>query len=48
MTDRCLDRTKHNEYGSVIAEQLLRKNNYPENKAQLVKKCILNHSSKQA
>ncbi len=48
MTDRSLDRTNHNEYGSVIAEQLLRKNNYPEDKIQLVKKCILNHSSKRA
>lgn len=46
MTDRSLDRTNHNEYGSVIAEQLLRENNYPEDKLQLVKKCILNHSSK--
>lgn len=48
MTDRSLDRSKHNEYGSVIAEQLLRENNYPEDKVQLVKKCILNHSSKRA
>ena len=48
MTDRNLDRSKHNEYGSVIAEQLLRENNYPEDKIQLVKKCILNHSSKRA
>lgn len=37
-----------NEYSSVIAEQLLRENNYPEDKAQLVKKCILKHSSKRA
>ena len=43
MTDRALDRSKHNEYGSVIAEQLLRENNYPEDKIQFVKKCILNH-----
>ena len=48
MTDRNLDRAKHNEYGSVIAEQLLRENNYPEDKIQLVKNCILNHSSKRA
>ena len=48
MTDKNLDRSKHNEYGSVIAEQLLRKNNYSEDKVQLVKKCILNHSSKRA
>ena len=48
MTDKTLDRSKHNEYGSEIAEQLLRKNNYPEDKVQFVKKCILNHSSKRA
>ena len=46
MTDKTLDRSKHNEYGSEIAEQLLRENNYPEDKVQFVKKCILNHSSK--
>lgn len=46
MTDISLDRSKHNEYGSEIAEQLLRENNYPEDKVQFVKKCILNHSSK--
>lgn len=44
MTDSTLDRTKHNEYGSEIAEKLLRENNYPEDKVQFVKKCILNHS----
>ena len=48
MTDVTLNRSKHNEYSSVIAEQLLRENNYPENKIQFVKKCILNHSSKRA
>lgn len=48
MTDRNLDRSKHNEYGSIIAEQLLRENGYPEEKVQFVKKCILNHSSKRA
>lgn len=48
MTDKSLDRSKHNEYGSIIAEQLLRENNYPEDKIQFVKKCILNHSSKRA
>lgn len=48
MTDMKLDRSKHNEDGAVIAEQLLRKNNYPEEKVQLVKRCILNHSSKRA
>jgi uncharacterized protein len=46
MTDISLDRSKHNEYGAAIAEQLLRENGYPEEKVQLVKKCILNHSSK--
>lgn len=48
MTDRTLDRSRHNEYGSELAEQLLRENGYPEDKIQLVKKCILNHSSKRA
>ena len=48
MTDIALDRSKHNEYGSEIAETLLRENNYPEDKIQFVKKCILNHSSKRA
>ena len=48
MTDERLDRSKHNEYGSVIAENLLREINYPEDKIKLVKKCILNHSSKMA
>jgi uncharacterized protein len=46
MTDSTLDRSKHNEYGADIAEELLRANNYPEDKVQFVKKCILNHSSK--
>ena len=48
MTDKSLDRSRHNEYGSEIAEKLLRENNYPGDKVQLVKKCILNHSSKRA
>ena len=48
MTDKTLDRSKHNEYGAVIAEQLLRENSYPEEKIKLVKKCILNHSNKRA
>ena len=48
MTDKTLDRSKHNEDGAAIAEQLLRENNYPEDKMQFVKKCILNHSSKRA
>lgn len=46
MTDRNLDRARHNEYGARIAEQLLRQEEYPEDKIQFVKKCILNHSSK--
>ena len=48
MTDKNLDKSRHNEYGSEMAEQLLRENNYPEDKVQFVKKCILNHSSKRA
>ena len=46
MTDKNLDRARHNEYGSRIAEQLLRQEEYPEDKIHFVKKCILNHSSK--
>ena len=46
MTDITLDRSRHNEFGADIAEQLLRESNYPEDKVQLVKKCILNHSKK--
>ena len=48
MTEIDLDRSKHNKYGAEIAEQLLRENNYPEDKVQFVKKCILNHSSSRA
>ena len=46
MTDMTLDRSRHNEFGADIAEQLLRESNYPEDKVQLVKKCIINHSKK--
>ena len=46
MTDMALDRSRHNEYGAEIAEQLLTENNYPEDKTQLVKRCILNHSKR--
>ena len=46
MTDMALDRSRHNEYGAEIAEQLLRENDYPEDKTQLVKRCILNHSKR--
>lgn len=45
MTDINLDRSKHNEYSATIAETLLKQNNYDNNKIQLIKKCILNHSS---
>ena len=48
MTDPSLDRSKHNEYGSAMAEQLLREQHYSEEKLQLVAKCILNHGSKRA
>ena len=48
MTDATLDRSRHNEFGSAMAEQLLREQNYPEEKTQLVAKCILNHSSRRA
>ena len=46
MTDISLDRSKHNEYGTSIAEELLINNNYPKEKIELVKKCIYNHSNK--
>ena len=46
MTDSSLDRSKHNEYGVLIAEELLLKENYPIEKIEKVKQCILNHSSK--
>ena len=45
MTDKKLDRSKHNEYSALIAEELLKQYNYDNNKIQLIKKCILNHSS---
>ena len=46
MTDSSLDRSKHNEYGCEIAEELLLENNYPKDRIEKVKNCILNHSSK--
>ena len=46
MTDSSLDRSKHNEYSSEIAEELLLKEKYPKDKIEKIKKCILNHSSK--
>ncbi len=48
MTDITLDRSRHNEFGADIAEKLLRENDYPEDKVQLVKKCILNHSKRRS
>ena len=45
MTDITLDRSRHNEFGADIAEQLLRENDYPEDKVQLVKKCKQKNSS---
>ena len=45
MTDKKLDREKHNEYSSLMAEKFLRENNYPEDKIHFVKKCIINHIS---
>ena len=48
MTDMTLDRSRHNEFGADIAEQLLRESNYPEDKVQLVKNCILNHSKRRS
>lgn len=46
MTDRSLDRSRHNEYSSLIAEELLLKENYSKDKIEKIKKCILNHSNK--
>jgi len=46
MTDIALDRSRHNEYGALIAESLLKEYNYPLEKIELVKKCIYNHSNK--
>jgi len=46
MNDINLDRENHNVYGASIAEDILMKYNYPKDKIDLVKKCILNHSSK--
>ena len=48
MTDMSLDRNRHNEYGADIAAEFLRENGYPEEKIQLVKKCILNHSKRRS
>lgn len=36
---------EHNVYGEKLADELLSKLNYDENKKELVKKCVLNHRS---
>lgn len=36
-------REEHHIYGAKIAEELLTKYNYPKNKIEIVKKCVLNH-----
>lgn len=46
MTERTLDRSKHNEYSSEIAEKLLKQYAYSINKIALEKKCIINHINK--
>lgn len=46
MTDASLDRVRHSEYGPNIVEDILKKYNYPQDKIELIKKCILNHGSK--
>lgn len=48
MTDSTLDKARHNEYGAKMAEELLVNLNYPKEKIEFVKKCILNHSNKRA
>ena len=34
---------EHNVYGAEVAEQILKKYNYPEDKIEHVKKCVYNH-----
>ena len=46
MTDQSLDRSRHNVFSAENAEKLLLENNYPPEKIELVKKCILNHSKR--
>ena len=48
MTDQSLDREHHNEYSAKIAEEILTNMNYPKEKIELIKKYILNHSSKRS
>ncbi|MFT5874846.1 MAG: hypothetical protein ACI8WT_003825 [Clostridium sp.] len=35
--------TEHHIYGAIEAEEILRKYNYPDDRIEKVKKCILNH-----
>ena len=37
------EREKHHIYGAEIAEELLTKFNYPKDRIERVKKCVLNH-----
>lgn len=37
------EREQHNIYGAEIAEQLLKQLNYPEDRIEQVKNCVLNH-----
>lgn len=37
------EREKHNIYGAEIAEKLLTELNYPQDRIERVKKCVLNH-----
>ena len=46
ITDRCFDKDKYNEYGLVIAEQLLIQEDFPKEKIQFIKRNTLNHSIK--
>ncbi len=42
------DRSKHNIYSAEMSEKLLSELNYPKEKLELVKKCVLNHSGRNA
>ncbi len=42
------DRNEHNYYSAEMAEKLLTDLNYPKNKLELVKRCVLNHSGRNA
>ena len=46
MTEPSLDRDKHNEYSATLAEELLTKAGYSNERIKKIKQCILNHSSK--